>query len=74
MTIASAKSEVGRRSAKKLAVVCPMANEGDNAARFALATLKQCVGFHSVRSLCRRRVCARVQGSDGPPGRLDPGN
>ncbi|HTC63230.1 MAG TPA: glycosyltransferase [Candidatus Saccharimonadales bacterium] len=51
MTIASTKSEVGRRSAKTLAVVCPMANEGDSAAAFAMATLKQCVGFHSVMFL-----------------------
>jgi dolichol-phosphate mannosyltransferase len=51
MSIASTKSEVGSRSAKNLAVVCPMANEGDNAAAFALSTLKQCVGFRSVTFL-----------------------
>ena len=39
MTITPVKSEVGIRSATNLAVVCPMANEGDNAAAFALATL-----------------------------------
>jgi len=52
MSIAPAKSDpVPNRSTKTLAVVCPMANEGDNAAAFALATLKQCVGFHSVMFL-----------------------
>jgi len=51
MTIAPLKGEQGSRSAKTLAIVCPMANEGDNASAFALATLKQCVGFHSVMFL-----------------------
>jgi len=51
MTVAPVKSESGKRSAKTLVIVCPMANEGDNAAAFALATLKQCVGFHSVMFL-----------------------
>jgi dolichol-phosphate mannosyltransferase len=39
------------RSTRRLAVVCPMANEGDNAAAFALATLSQCVGFQAVTFL-----------------------
>lgn len=34
-----------------LAIVCPMANEGDNALAFARATLEQCVGFQSVTFL-----------------------
>ena len=51
MTIPTAKRERDRRSAINLAVVCPMANEGGNAAAFALATLEQCVGFHSVTFL-----------------------
>jgi dolichol-phosphate mannosyltransferase len=51
MTIAPVKSELGIRWATNLAVVCPMANEGDNAAAFVLATLKHCVGFHSVMFL-----------------------
>lgn len=51
MSIATVESGMNNRATKMLAVVCPMANEGDNATAFALATLKQCVGFHSVKFL-----------------------
>jgi dolichol-phosphate mannosyltransferase len=51
MTNEPLKSGTGSRRAKNLVIVCPMANEGDNASAFALAALKQCVGFHSVMFL-----------------------
>jgi dolichol-phosphate mannosyltransferase len=52
VTFTPSTSEPGiNRSARNLAVVCPMANEADNAAAFALAALNQCVGFHSVTFL-----------------------
>ncbi len=51
MTVA-ASNPAGRWRAKvDLAIVCPMANEGDNAAAFAGAVLQQCGGFHSVKFL-----------------------
>ncbi len=36
------------RSAVALGIVCPMANEGDEAARFCRAVLAQCAGFRRV--------------------------
>src|SRR5947208_13631813 len=33
----------------KLGVVCPMANEGEDGARFANAVLEQCIGFREIR-------------------------
>lgn len=52
MKCSPGKSEtVLQHSAINLAVVCPMANEGGNAAAFALAVLERCVGFHSVTFL-----------------------
>ncbi len=40
-----------KRADRNLAIVCPMANEGDNAVAFARATLEQCTGFRSVTFL-----------------------
>jgi dolichol-phosphate mannosyltransferase len=51
MTVASSNPAGLGRAKVDLAIVCPMANEGDNAAAFAGAVLKQCGGFHSVKFL-----------------------
>jgi dolichol-phosphate mannosyltransferase len=51
MTFAALNHADPSRAGKNLAIVCPMANEGDNAAAFARATLAQCTGFHSVTFL-----------------------
>jgi dolichol-phosphate mannosyltransferase len=51
MTAAPGNHVVESRAGINLAIVCPMANESDNAAAFALATLEQCAGFHSVTFL-----------------------
>jgi dolichol-phosphate mannosyltransferase len=36
------------RAEVRLGIVCPMANEGDNAARFVRAVLARCAGFRSI--------------------------
>lgn len=51
MSAEPAKVECGPHSRIALAIVCPMANEGDNAAAFARAVLEQCSGFRSVTFL-----------------------
>jgi len=51
LAVATSSPAVGGRAKVDLAIVCPMANEGDNAAAFARAVLQQCSGFHSVKFL-----------------------
>lgn len=41
-------SQTSKRQEVDLAIVCPMANEGDNAGSFVHAVLSQCPGFRSV--------------------------
>jgi len=47
-TFADSSGRVSRRGVS-LGIVCPMANEGEDAARFATAALAHCAGFRSVR-------------------------
>lgn len=51
MTAAVSNIAYRKRDETTLAIVCPMANEGDNAQAFALFALAQCVGFRSVTFL-----------------------
>ena len=46
-----AKSELARANEFHLAIVCPMANEGADSARFVVEVLKQCAGFRQVSFL-----------------------
>ena len=47
----AAKPADRKRDETKLAIVCPMANEGDNVVAFVRATLGRCAGFRSVAFL-----------------------
>jgi dolichol-phosphate mannosyltransferase len=51
MTAAAGIGANPSRAKTNLAIVCPMANEGDNAVAFARAVLDRCVGFRSVTFL-----------------------
>ena len=51
MTAAAANITNRKRKDISLAIVCPMANEGDNAQAFAIAVLERCIGFRSVTFL-----------------------